>query len=219
MNRTYIIMGVVVGLIAVYGLTEVSVHKKVQALLLDTQAGYQVQLSGLKNFVALSQDTGASPAAREIIVDCPGYMQTRYDELLSSLGTNLSKNALSELVTVFERCANVPLLQRAITVREFELQVDALEVLASELSRLEEDDVYNTVAADWRLLVKAEQAFNELYRELIGVQEEIVTSLAAGIPASDVSLKEVQEKGAVIQARQAAVRAEIRALREKLLGT
>ncbi len=160
---------------------------------------------------------GADTITESIIRDCTLSERASFDDLLGRLNSSLSYSQLVELERLFGRCASFFSERKSVMSARFAREIEVYENHVIQLSAIDGNDLSEKYSVDsWHALAAEEQKQNELFTELVQLQEEIIKTLLEGssIDSTEIvdiltRVSEVQGILAVSSQQAAAIRSEL----------
>jgi hypothetical protein len=204
MNKKYIIVGLIIGVVAVYLLSSMILEKKIHGLQAHLDTMIKTQSSIVKDLALTMGRGGVNEKIAAIVAECPSGEANQYDTLLASLDKGLTKNELQGLNILFKRCGSVPASRRAGMSLLFEREVFFLGEIIRERSLLGNYSIEESNLADWNLLVEKEKEISKLFFELVEAQKQIISILAEG-GRPDLTIETIQGEAKRVQDEMATV--------------
>lgn len=170
-----------IGIVAAY----VVIMAVVQEKLEDLQSQIKLQISEQETLLATIAETtarnGADTITESIVKDCNMVERTRFDELLGSLDRGLSVTELTELERLFGRCGSFFSERKSVMVARLSREIEVYDAYVSQLAMItSQDDIENYNVSMWQQLAREEQRQSEIFTELVGLQDKIITTLLSG---------------------------------------
>lgn len=212
-----IILGIVIGAIGVYFLSNMVIDKKLHnaQTYLDNQL--KSQTANLHTLALISARGGVSKNVENFIPECESTNRVSFDTLLASLDKGLSQAELHNLSALFDQCGRVFANRRAAMVLEFDQEVNNLERLLSLKSTLGENKDIQPSLAEWKNLVEKEKSISDKFLALVNVQEQIIKTLLAGDLTSSSKVEVIRKQADVIVTELAVVTKEASDLRAAIM--
>ena len=179
---------------------------------IDTQKNYLLELA------EITARNGQNKQTETLVRDCGASDREAFDVLLGRLNENLSNAQLAELDRLFGRCGTyyadrktAAALQLQQEVRFYDTQVSLMEsLLTRDLS-----EKYNLEKWDELVLLEVEQA--NRFRELVQLQDQIITSLLAGSIPSSSEIVSILEQVSEAQENLVLANTQAASVRESLI--
>ena len=179
------------------------------------------QKAELSSIATLAAQNQADAVTNSIIQDCPLRERDRFDSLLGRLDDGLAREALRELDYLFGRCADFlsdrKLIMAARLTREVAVYRNYVELLyAITDSSSDQNSVYPIQS--WEELAASEQEQSRLYRELVRLQEKIITTLLEGRTTNSEEIMTILASVREVNSQLAAAGQEANAIRSQLIS-
>jgi hypothetical protein len=217
MKKKQIILGLMVGALSIYLLSNVIVEKKLSDLRNHLDSKIEAQNVLVKELSTTIGRGGVNDQITAVVATCPSDEANQYDSLLSSLDQGLTKNELQGLNILFKRCGAIPASRRAGMSMLFEREVFFLNEMVSERALLGDYETEVAKLAEWNNLVTKEKEISVLFFKLVEAQNEIINTLAGG-SANGISIEEIQAEAQKVRDEMALVTESAHAIRTPLIS-
>lgn len=217
MKKKQIILGLLVGALSIYLLSNVIVEKKLSDLRSHLDNQIETQNVLVKELATTMGRGGVNDQIAGVVATCPSDEANQYDSLLASLDKGLSKNELQGLNILFKRCGSIPASRRAGMAMLLEREVFFLNEMVSERALLGDYEAESAKLSDWNNLVEKEKEISTLFFKLVEAQSEIISTLAAG-SATDTSIEAIQAEAQKVRDEMAEVTKSAHEIRTPLIS-
>lgn len=194
----WLIWGFLLEIIIILALSAFFIEYKLSALEESLDDKIEQQISTLNNLATVTGKGGFNDEAEALISDCRNDERTKFEKLLSSLGSDLSVTGLNELNSLFSSCGHVFANRRSSMQSQMERELDFLKILIEErklVDKYYKEDSVNL--NEWQKLIEVEKNINNDFQKMVVVQKNIINSLISGKKTNSAevqnSLKEAQE--------------------------
>jgi len=218
MIRKHLIIGLLVGSLCIYVLTNLVVDKRLTELRYKLDSDIEKKVTELQEIATTLGKGGANFEISALIKDCPGAVMVEYDTLLSSLDNGLSPEQLEKLYVLFSRCGDVSASRRAGMILLLDKNVEVLEQFIQQRSLLEknyESDLVNL--ATWQALVQKEKESSDLIFSLVQAQEEILVALMGNAFPSSLVIENIRLRAQKLREELASTIGDASELRSSLI--
>lgn len=215
-DNKQVIIGVLAGVLLVYLTAGLVVSNKLSSLenYLDTKISDQE--TKLNQLAAIAGRGGSNEFTENYVKDCPAEERKKFDNLLSSLDTELSFADLRELDNLFVFCGSVYADRRASMVAQLKQEVEVLDVYVTERELLDDDYKENSPIPKWNELLAGEEEIKDLFYEQVGIQNEIIKMLLSGKAVNSSKVTELQDKAGQVQGKLSSATEKTSGLRSEL---
>ena len=195
----------------IYLLVTSLVDHRLEALETTTVAQIAEQETLLVAIAEATARNGADAVTEAIVRDCTLQERSDFDDLLSRLDDGLSRSQLIELERLFGRCGSFYAERKAVMVARLAREIEIYGAYVQQLHTITDADVSEAYPVSvWQDLASKEREQSELFSQLVTAQDEIITTLLAGKPATSPEItailqevREIQET-LIVSNRQAA---------------
>jgi hypothetical protein len=196
-SNTYkvLVIGIVVGAIAVYIVSDYTTEKKLTQLQSSLETSIDTSLEEATELALLIGRGGFTSSAEAIIADCTTDERNQFEDRLSRLDDGLSKDELMVVDTLFSRCAPVTSVRRTLMVMDLSRRVEGVIELVEQRKQLGNYNEYDDTVSGLAELVELEDGITELSFDLVYLQREIIDSLLAGELVSSAAATSLRERG------------------------
>lgn len=219
MKNKQVILGVLIGLVAMYALSSFVVQKRLSDLHTHLETKIEEQENIVKELALEIGRGDVSEKIEAVIKACPSAEATQYDILLSSLDKGLTKSDMQTLTVLFNRCGDIPASRRAGMTLLLEREVSFLNEMMQQRELLGYYNLDESTIADWKELVQKEQEISSLFLDLVDAQERIITALVlTGSPTGE-SIEAIQADATRIREKLSSISVEAAQLRTSLTSS
>ncbi len=176
----HLIIGVLVGGIAVAIISEQTAEKRLDLIQETLESSLELNLSESKQLAKVIGEGGATTEVQQIIPNCTFEEQNTFDSSLNGLDSSLSISELQKLDAIFARCAPIQSIRRAVMVMELNKKIQNFEVLVLQRKQVGAFSNYDKTISDLKELQKAEEVLTQLSFDLVYLQREIIDTLLSG---------------------------------------
>lgn len=188
------------GVALVYFIVTFVVDQRLSELQLQTKLLISDQETLIATIAETTARNGGDEVTERIIRDCALSERVRFDELLGNLNRNLSMSELVELERLFGRCGNFFAERKSVMVARLDREVQIYAAFVSQLSNLTDKETASKYrVADWQQLAELEKKQSELFTELVGVQDDIISALLDGNAADSEEVTAIVQRANEIQ--------------------
>ena len=187
-NVIIVLMGVIIMVLFVNSV----VNKRLQT----AEAGLRTQIAEQQALLATIAETtarnGADAVTESIVKDCGINERSRFEELLNSLGNNLSRTELVEAERLFGRCGSFYSERKSVMVSRLAREIEVYTILVNQLSTLtnqDQDEEYKL--EQWKNLSNFELDQSKAFAQLVVLQDKIITTLLDGKSAQSPEMLEI----------------------------
>lgn len=213
----YTAIVVFIGVLVAYFTLTSLVNARFQNIEQDTRLLIADQQAKLIAITETTARGGADAVTESIVRDCSVIERDEFDRLLGRLNAGLSQQELTTLERLFGRCGAFYSQRKSVMVARLSREIEVYESYVEILSNVTGEDL--TVSFNvpkWQALSAEEKKLSELFSNLVGIQDEIITTLLSGSlsnsPEMQIVLKkaqETQETLMVANMQAATIRAEL----------
>ncbi len=215
-NLTLGLVGMIIAYFSVTNLVE-SRFGEIELNIRSQIAEQQVLLSTIAEITARN---GADAVTESIVRDCAVTERSQFNTLLGSLNNGLSHIQLVELERLFGRCGSFSSDRKSVMVTRLFRETEIYKNYVKQLSIVVQEDVSTTYQVEkWTVLATEERRQSELFRELVALQDRIISSLLDGNVITSPELigilqevKEVKDELIFTNQKVTSVRTELIAL-------
>ncbi len=216
-----VVGGVVVAIAAYWGFSQyvaaqITAATEKNFLVLDAQIAKQDLL--ISQIVELLRTNSADEVTKRIVVDCNTTERSRFDTLLERLSGTISPAEISELESLFHKCARFYADRKSIMAARLEREVEIYGEYVRMYGFLNE-----SAAAEleprvnlWNQIVAAELALAENFNRLVALQEEIILALKNGQARDSVDIQGTLDEVTDIRVEMATLSKQVETLRSEL---
>lgn len=172
-----------------------SFQADVVSSLTEKIAAQEVKISNQSTLMAASF---VSEVAGTLMTDCVDRI--RFDALLNSLSLSISTTELSELASMYDRCATFYPNRRIINAVALNREIEILEEYITVKQTLvnEVDEVMVLRLENWKTVALAEIEIAKLFSSQVAVQRTIIDLLQAGRTRQSVEIIAVLDEAQAI---------------------
>lgn len=219
MKNKQLILGVLIGLVAMYVLSSIVVQKRLSDLRTHLDTKIEEQQNIVKELAIETGSGGVNEKIETVIAACPSAEATQYDILLSSLDKGLTKSDMQTLTVLFNRCGDIPASRRAGMALLLEREVSFLNEIMKQRALLGDYNINETTISDWNKLAQKEQEISALFLDLVDSQERIITALVlTGSPTGE-SIEAIQADATRVREELSSITVEAAQLRTSLTSS
>lgn len=217
MKRKDLVVGIVIGAIAVFFISSWISKGRVDQTISYYDAGITSQTQTVKD-VAKVLGRGAATSQIELVVpECPLDQMVAYDSLLSALDNGLSRPQLVELDGLFNICGDVAANRRAGTALQLTYEVALLRTYIEGRALLSGTKIEDSNIAKWEELAKKETEIADLFVKLVQSQDAIITTLLTGVAPTSINVENIRATAQKLREDLNAVAGEASILRTELI--
>ena len=214
--KNALFLGILFGVIAVYGLAStIATHRTQAAQVLLQEEITRLESEAVKVAAAINKNE-TMYGVDQLLSNCSVEDRSDFETLLSRLESGLSKAELSNLSQFFDRCAAVSAQKRTILTIYLENIVKSLSVAIEARKSLSKYEEMDTRLMRYQELLQAEKVINTQLFTLVDLQAEIITSLQTGVGVVSKEADLLRSKGGTIQSEIAAKTEIANLLRKEL---
>ncbi len=180
MKNKQLVIGLLVGVVAVYAISSFIVTEKLDGLKIHLDEKISLQQEVVRELATKISGGGVNERVSSIILECPSDETLQHDRLLSSLDKGLSRAELQGLNILFKRCGAIPATKRAAMALLFEQEVKLFTELVNERALLGGVSANDFNVSKWNALVEREKEISALFFKLVDSQKQIISTLADG---------------------------------------
>jgi hypothetical protein len=217
MNRKQLLIGLLIGGILAYVVSDLIVDKRLHDLQTALDTEIEIQSAELQNIASVLGSGGSVPDINAFIKECPSAEMTQYDTLLSALDKGLSKYQLTELYKLFNRCGDTAASRRAGTALLLEKQVDLYTQLVTQRAALGSYEESVNTLSKWNLLVEKEKNISALFYSLVVAQEEILVALMENVSPTSLLVENIRARAQTVREELSVATQEVSELRATLI--
>ena len=216
-NNRQLIIGAIVGVLVVYLIVTMIVQNKLSGLqsYLDVEISEQVQ--ELNELATIAGRGGSNDLTKIYVKDCPADERNKFDNLLSSLDTELSFTELRTLDDLFSLCGSVFADRRASMVAQLEQEIDVLNVYVTQKELLNDNYKEDSPLPKWNELLDGEKEIRDLFYEQVAVQDQIIKMLLSGKAVNSAKLTDLRDTAGQVQGKLSAATEKTSSLRKELV--
>jgi len=207
-----IILVVILGLTVLAAIQIADQRTATYQTLVTTQINEQTQrVSTLAEATARTQVANTVGA---IVQDCPLPKRVEFDQLLGQLDDGLSRADLLTLDQLFDACANIQALRKAVMVDRLNREIAVLDTYSQQLQSLKGQSEPLVDVATWQAVAALEATQSDGFAGLVVAQKQIIDALLEGKTADSPEMimildtvREIQESLLLSNTQAAQLRA------------
>ncbi len=215
-NNKHLILGVVVGAMLVFIISNFTTERKLNNLQLTLDLAIDKSLNETQDLAFLIGEGALTKGAESIIADCKPNERAAFEGKLNNLDKGLSRVDLLEVDTLFSRCAPVQSVRRTLMVMDLARNIQTLDSLLIQRKQIGEYTKYDYKVENLKKLLVSEQKITELSFDLVYLQRDIIDLLLAGKSANSNEANVLKEKGAKLHQEILQVATEASIYREAI---
>ena len=186
---------IALALVLIYALSMGIVDRRLQSYEQTVSAQISEQKTLLATIAEAMARGGADSVTESIVRDCTLSERASFDNLLGKLNDGLSYSQLVELERLFGRCGSFYSERKSVMVARFAREIGVYETYVKQLGAVEGQDLSDKYGVtDWLALATEEQKQNELFSELVQLQEKIINTLIEGYSATSPEITEILDQ-------------------------
>jgi len=207
-----IILVVILGLTVLAAIQIADQRTATYQTLVTTQINEQTQrVSTLAEATARTQ---VADTVGAIVQDCPLPKRVEFDQLLGQLDDGLSRADLLTLDQLFDACANIQALRKAVMVDRLNREIAVLDTYSQQLQSLKGQSEPLADVATWQAVAALEATQSDGFAGLVVAQKQIIDALLEGKTADSPEMimildtvREIQESLLLSNTQAAQLRA------------
>jgi hypothetical protein len=176
-NHRYLIVGIIVGAVAVYFVSNFTTERKLSQLQLSLDTSIDEASHDAVELALEIGRGGQMHKATGLIADCSNSERDTYEAHLARLDDGLSDPDLTELDNLFSRCAPTHAVRRTLMNMDLARRVDNFEELVNQRKQIGTYERYDDELATLNSIVRLEDDITQVSLDLVYLQREIINVL------------------------------------------
>ena len=181
--RNYIVGGLlIVGAVVVgsYYTTE-QVTKALKDSVASIESELKLQEAQIATVADLTQKNQGDELVKKLVADCSGADRQRFVTLLDKLSVDISRAELTELDTLFYKCARYEADVKMMMASRLEQEVALYERYVTLVASMgKTDKAVDQRVGLWKQVAEQEQKLSADFKRLVDLQRDIIAALLAG---------------------------------------